>query len=131
MPAMPKRQCKKPGCFALTQERNGYCTAHVSWRMQQIDAGRQSRKIVYNARWRAESAAFLRANPLCMCELCKAGELRTTRAVLVDHIVPHDNEYDLFWNPENWQSMSKACHDRKTVLYDGGFGRQRRQYPTE
>jgi len=28
----------------------------------------------------------------------------------------------LFWDRNNWQSMAKACHDRKTAAEDGGFG---------
>ena len=28
----------------------------------------------------------------------------------------------LFWDSNNWQSMSKQCHDRKTATEDGGFG---------
>jgi 5-methylcytosine-specific restriction protein A len=32
----------------------------------------------------------------------------------------------LFWDRSNWQSMSKACHDRKTAREDSGFAGKRR-----
>jgi 5-methylcytosine-specific restriction protein A len=31
----------------------------------------------------------------------------------------------LFWDSDNWQGLTKADHDRKTALEDGGFGRAR------
>ncbi len=44
-------------------------------------------------------------------------------ATVVDHIVPHKGDQQLFWDTRNWQSMSKPCHDKKTAKEDGGFGR--------
>ncbi len=44
-------------------------------------------------------------------------------AVLVDHIQPHKGDMTLFWRVDNWQPLCKECHDRKTALYDGGWGR--------
>lgn len=40
----------------------------------------------------------------------------------MDHIVPHKGDMTLFWDRNNWQSLCSACHKRKTVLEDGGFG---------
>ena len=51
-------------------------------------------------------------------------------AVVVDHIWPHKGDRALFWDRGNWQSLCKACHDRKTALEDGRWGPatgQRRQ----
>jgi 5-methylcytosine-specific restriction protein A len=42
---------------------------------------------------------------------------------VVDHKVPHRGDMKLFWDRNNWQSMAKECHDRKTASEDGGFGR--------
>ena len=54
---------------------------------------------------------FLRKYPLC-AECLKNG--RTEPATVVDHIVPHRGNQDLFWNIRNWQPLCKACHDEKT-----------------
>ncbi len=74
----------------------------------------------YNYRWQQESKIFLRYNPLCVrCE--ELGE--TVGAEVVDHIVPHKGDMELFWDVGNWQSLCKKCHDRKTATEDGGLGR--------
>ena len=50
---------------------------------------------------------FLRAHPLCaMCD--KVGII--TAATVVDHITPHDGNYDLFWDMDNWQPLCASCH---------------------
>jgi len=33
---------------------------------------------------------------------------------VVDHIIPHKGDQQLFWNRDNWQPMAKSCHDKKT-----------------
>jgi 5-methylcytosine-specific restriction protein A len=55
-------------------------------------------------------------HPLC-AEHERQGEV--VAAVVVDHIRPHKGDRALFWNRGNWQSLCKACHDRKTALEDG------------
>ena len=58
-------------------------------------------------RWRRESRAFLRANPLCrMCE----ARGRTTLATVVDHIKPHKGDPALFWDRDNWQGLCATDH---------------------
>jgi len=49
--------------------------------------------------------------------------VRLVLATEVDHIVPHKEDYALFWDPTNWQGLCKSDHSRKTVREDGGFGR--------
>lgn len=46
-------------------------------------------------------------------------------ATIVDHIIPHKGNMELFWDRDNWQAMSKECHDKKTAREDGGFGNSR------
>jgi 5-methylcytosine-specific restriction protein A len=36
-------------------------------------------------------------------------------AQVVDHAIPHHGDVAVFWNPNNWQSLCKCCHDRKTA----------------
>jgi len=55
---------------------------------------------------------FLARHPLCAEH---EGRGRKVAAVLVDHIVPHCGDYGLFWDEDNWQSLCKPCHDRKTA----------------
>ena len=65
----------------------------------------------YDGRWRKARSAFLQRNPLCV-ECMRKGVL--TPATVVDHIIPHRGDKELFWNEENWQPLCKSCHDRKT-----------------
>jgi 5-methylcytosine-specific restriction protein A len=51
-----------------------------------------------------------------------AGNAR--EANVVDHVVPHRGNYDLFWDEGNWQSLCEECHNTKTAAEDGGFGRE-------
>lgn len=58
-------------------------------------------------RWQKARRMFLRAHPLCaMCD--KVGIITT--ATVVDHITPHDGDYDLFWDMDNWQPLCASCH---------------------
>lgn len=80
----------------------------------------------YDWRWQKARAAFLAAHPLCAeCER----EGRLTAATVVDHVVPHKGDQELFWRESNWAPMCAACHDRKTATHDGAFGRPLRPLP--
>ena len=74
----------------------------------------------YNSRWNKARKAYLAVNPLC--KRCSESE-RVTSATIVDHIIPHKGDQELFWDRSNWQGLCKQCHDRKTATEDGGFGR--------
>lgn len=117
MPSKPKRPCGQPGCRNLTSDR--YCEAHRKQREQ--DRGSAASR-GYNARWRRERSAFLELNPLC--KHCQS-DGRITIATVVDHIIPHKGDYQLFWDWNNWQPLCKQHHDSKTAKEDGGFGRDR------
>ena len=73
----------------------------------------------YDARWRKEREVFLRANPLC--RKCKA-EDRIEPATVVDHVIPHKGDQELFWNQANWQPLCKPHHDAR--VDEGDFGRE-------
>jgi 5-methylcytosine-specific restriction protein A len=77
---------------------------------------------LYGRRWREARDAYLRQNPIAVDIFGTHGEVKEL-ATVVDHIVPHRNNLKLFWDPANWQGLTKADHDRKTALEDGGFGR--------
>ena len=71
--------------------------------------------------WQKARATFLARSPLCV-ECDKDGLVRA--ATIVDHIIPHKGDQNLFWDTSNWQPLCKPHHDRKTATEDGGFGRQ-------
>lgn len=63
----------------------------------------------YGSKWQAARASFLAANPECV--LCRRIGI-STRADVVDHVVPHKGNAKLFWDRNNWQPLCRACHDR-------------------
>jgi hypothetical protein len=67
-----------------------------------------SSKRGYDSRWQKARAGYLRSHPLCvMCRLM--GKLEP--ATVVDHIIPHKGDMELFWRRTNWQALCKTCHD--------------------
>lgn len=118
MPQRPLRPCNKPGCASLIREGR-YCVAHGSIELerkrekwQRFDDTRgTATERGYDTRWRKARVGWLKHHPLCAeCE--RHGE--TTAATVVDHIIPHRGDRKLFWDRNNWQSLCKACHDKKT-----------------
>lgn len=88
-------------------------------RLSDLNRGSASER-GYGHKWRQAREGFLKKHPLCLT--CEAvGVLNP--AVVVDHIIPHRNDKDLFWQRDNWQPLCKSCHDKKTAKEDGGFGR--------
>jgi 5-methylcytosine-specific restriction protein A len=68
------------------------------------------KKRMYDSgRWRRCRERFLNAYPLCV--LC-ARIGRDEAATVVDHIKPHDGNYALFWDQNNWQALCAPCHSR-------------------
>jgi 5-methylcytosine-specific restriction enzyme A len=75
----------------------------------------------YDARWRRARKRFLSAHPLC--EDCRE-QGRSVIATDVDHKIAVSGPLDpLFWDVRNWRPCCHACHSRKTVAVDGGFGK--------
>ena len=66
-----------------------------------------SNRLGYNARWRKARKMFLAAHPLCAVCGRSANE--------VDHIIPHEGDQVKFWDEENWQSLCKSDHSKKTA----------------
>lgn len=75
-------------------------------RSQQAQAWRGWYKL---AAWHKLRAWRLRTEPLC--RLCAAIG-RIVPATIVDHVKPHKGNRQRFFNPDNTQSLCKACHDR-------------------
>lgn len=104
MPRKPKRPCRHTGCPNLSD--GVYCEAH-----RPLYARENATTRGYDAKWRASRMRYLRRYPLCM-ECQRNGKL--VPATVVDHILPHRGDEDLFWDQNNWQPLCKRCHDRKT-----------------
>ena len=67
---------------------------------------------MYSTAWRKARAGFLRKHPFCATCLTAGREVRATE---LDHVVPHDGDFDRFWTRDNWQPLCKPCHSRKTL----------------
>lgn len=115
MAKAPLHECNQMGCHVLTEQT--YCDKHK----RQPEYGRKSAcKRGYGRRWQSVSKAYLANHPFCV--RCLENKLYT-RSEVVDHIIPHKGDMELFWDKNNWQALCKTCHDRKTATEDGGFGR--------
>ncbi|MNY21286.1 HNH endonuclease [compost metagenome] len=116
-----KKFCLKPGCKNLTD--SGYCETHASERKEELQQTDRQRGTAtergYNSQWRKARKGFLLKHPLC--KHCRDRD-RLTEATVVDHIIPHKGDKELFWDRQNWQPLCKKCHDIKTATEDGGFG---------
>lgn len=115
------KPCNYPKCKALLVS-GAYCDQHK----RQIDNNKDQRRGSSTARgygykWQQASKAFLKSHPLCQCDECKEGLIRLRASYVVDHKIPHCGNMSLFWDHDNWQAMSKPCHDKKTATQDGGF----------
>lgn len=75
----------------------------------------------YSARWERARAAFLREHPLCVyCARLR----RTKAATVVDHIIPHRGDKQLFWDQTNWQSLcASPCHSAIKAAEERGHMR--------
>ena len=69
----------------------------------------------YNSRWQKARVRYLHSHPLCV-ECKKASKL--TKATVVDHVIPHRGDQQLFWDESNWQPLCKHHHDVKTMTED-------------
>lgn len=90
----------------------------------------------YTAAWQRARVGWLRQHPLCVMHE-ERGEVEA--ANVVDHKVPPRfkeamdsgdegriaRAKQLFWDTNNWQSLCKACHDRKTAREDSRFAGSR------
>ncbi len=63
---------------------------------------------LYGHSWRQIRARRLKQFPLCaFC--AKIGKIEP--ATVVDHVIPHRGDEELFFDTDNLQSLCKHCHD--------------------
>lgn len=120
MPISARKPCSHAGCNVLVRGVSR-CDKHKSDNKRLVDQNRGSAsERGYGHKWRKAREGFLKKHPLCVS--CESTGI-TTAAVVVDHIIPHRGNKDIFWDRDNWQPLCKSCHDRKTATIDVGFGR--------
>lgn len=120
MPVSAPSPCRYVGCRKLV--RSGFCDDHGASRQHAkkvYDKARgSSTQRGYNYRWQKSRLVFLDEHPLCV--YCQR-EGRVVVATVVDHVIPHKGDQSIFWDRDNWQSLCKQCHDRKTATQDSRF----------
>lgn len=102
----------EPGCPVIVER--GRCATHA--RPSRVARG-------YGNRWARRARKFRDEYPLCgmrpgrqapVMSACYDAR-RVTLGTLVDHVVPHRGNRDLFWDAlGNWQTLCAACHARKS-----------------
>lgn len=116
---MANKPCKK--CKMPTDSKNGYCfhceKSKNTFAYDQRRGSSSSRG--YDRRWEKARLTFIHENPLCV--ICLANG-RVERATVVDHIIPHKGDKELFHDRTNLQALCGPCHSAKTAREDGGFG---------
>tara|TARA_Y100000310_G_scaffold307235_1_gene349164 strand:+ start:2698 stop:3339 length:642 start_codon:yes stop_codon:yes gene_type:complete len=118
MPKAFKRLCDRAGCMAYSSGR--FCEAHTAKAKEETKSDRKARDKArgsaaargYGARWQKARRVFLMSNPLCVC--CERMG-HTEAAIVVDHIIPHKGDMDLFWKRSNWQGLCEYHHAVKTA----------------
>lgn len=71
-------------------------------------AAPEVKRLYGTKRWFQLRHRQLSKHPLCaLCE--RLGKV--TQAKVVDHVEPHRGNEELFFDPDNLQSLCKTCHD--------------------
>lgn len=119
VPRKPLKPCRYPSCPGLTKDR--FCSKHIKEYNRQYNREERpgySKRLYKTVRWQRLRKKVLLASPLCS-ECARQGKI--TPATVVDHIVPHKGNLELFWDENNLQALCKSCHDRKTAK-EGRWG---------
>lgn len=78
-------------------------------------------------RWRAKRASHLARNPLCV--MC-AEHGRVKEADIVDHVIPHRGDRQIFWKGEV-QSLCHNCHSSTKQIMESSPSRIERRQDSE
>lgn len=62
----------------------------------------------YDTKWKQARRAYLVQHPYCV-KCRERGEL--IEATVVDHIIPHKQDWKLFWDRNNWQPLCEPHHN--------------------
>jgi 5-methylcytosine-specific restriction endonuclease McrA len=123
---MPRRAlsvCPTSGCPELTT--GGRCAACRS-RAEKVRGSGGARGST--RRWQAFSKAYIAKHPACLCmadwcaRIHQPGQCDQP-STDPDHIDGTGRTGPRAYDPTNLRPLCHACHARKTVRMDGGFGR--------
>ena len=109
---MAMKPCSQYGCKQFVKTGQRFCNDHKSSRLKTSRKNMPEYRKWYSKKdWMRSRISFLKQNPLCVqCQ--KNGKVEP--AWIVDHVIAHKGDKELFWNVDNWQALCKSCHDRKT-----------------
>lgn len=124
-----KQVCTHPGCTTAIDYRERWCSYHREAGLEHLAEMKRRRqrtapvspekraasRLYGTAAWHRIRLAQLAEEPLC--RHC-AAENRVTAATVVDHVQPHWNDKQVFYDRTNLQSLCKRCHDIKTAGED-------------
>lgn len=92
----------------------GVLTATPLWSLELAEEfhalREQQREAGLVVRYHANVLTWLEEHPIYRFE-----PAAVSAATVVDHIVPHKGNPELFWGAWNWQPLTKQLHDRKTA----------------
>ena len=115
MASKPLRPCNHAGCGVLT--RDGWCDKHKPREQRKASAGYHGWYMLPIWTDRLRPTQLLR-EPYCReCarQYPPSDPRHRTPATVVDHIVPHCGDWDVFIDSTNLQSLCKRHHDIKTA----------------
>ena len=114
MPYRGPVRCKEPGCPALIPYGQSYCERHKALHKNDRKSGAARG---YNSRWQKARKRYLSDPQHMFCVRCLE-EGKYIRATVVDHIIPHRGDRELFWDENNWQPLCEHHHNVKTMTED-------------
>ncbi len=77
----------------------------------------------YGWKWQIAANGYRQMHPCCV--ECSKNGIQAPGSV-VDHIIPHKGDVNLFWDQSNWQTLCRKHHSQKTAAEDGGFGNRQK-----
>lgn len=115
--------CAAADCRETVEPPVRYCPAHINLpanAAKEKDKFRRAtdepwRKWYNTAHWRNLRTIVLARDPICT-------ECHRAASTVADHKIPHKGVWALFVDLLNLRGVCKACHDKKTATFDGGFG---------
>jgi 5-methylcytosine-specific restriction enzyme A len=121
MPTRAKRLC--PRCGEPFAGRR-CATCEQRWRYKTQLRSDALPNPYESTEWRLFSRRFLVEHPTCECVDCALlPAWRRPRSQVTDHVDGLGPLGPRGFDPTNMQAMTIACHARKTIKHDGGFGR--------
>ena len=107
---VPLKPCTYPGCTKLVPR--GRCESHKKQADKAYDKERESepwRQWIHSTRYRVAISIYKAEHPLC--ERCLR-ENRLVPVYIVHHKVPHEGNWEKFWDQDNWESVCNKCHEK-------------------